>query len=624
MYTNEPREKAGRDVERYERDLQNAKEGGDKAGERKSYYDLGCVHLRLGALKRAIDYLERHLKIAKEVGDKAGVSYSNFGSTYGSLEDLKKAIECHERHMQFAKEVREKAGEGSSSSGNLDVGDCKRAVEYNERAVKIAKEVEDKAAVAISLYCIGVSLANVGLIPRALDCFQSSVMLFNEIVADLQSKDEWNTSFLDLQRLYLKQGEVLETLLAAKEGSTQALKDLMELKHGSGNARYQSRSPEKSAYNPLSCLSSETVFIEIAEGEILLWVIQNGKDVKLRRKKMNNYFPKNKFISKEEVTVLIDDIFIKAGIKSDNKSPQNWNGDDEMAKTKQIDVLRTFYDIIVAPIADLIIGNELIFVPEGPLCLVPYAALMDSRSKYLCESFRIRVVPSLTTLKLIADCPADFHNKTGALLVGDPCYEEVNYKNNKPIPLPHARKEVEMIGQILGTAPLTGEKASKDEVLRRLSSVALVHIAAHGRMETGEIFLAPNPIRETREPKEEDYLLKLTDVSKAQLRARLVVLSCCYTARGDIKAEGVVGIARAFLSAGARSVLVSLWRIDDKATQEFMKHFYEVLVRGKRASEALKGAMECMRISKQFSEVKYWAPFVLIGDDVTLELTQSL
>ena len=108
-----------------------------------------------------------------------------------------------------------------------------------------------------------------------------------------------------------------------------------------------------------------------------------------------------------------------------------------------------------------------------------------------------------------------------------------------------------------------------------------------------------------------------------KLRARLVVLSCCHSGRGDIKAEGVVGIARAFLGAGARSVLVSLWAIDDEATLEFMKSFYQKLMEGRSAGESLNRAMNSMRESDKFSEVKYWAPFVLIGDDVTLEIGGS-
>ena len=183
-----------------------------------------------------------------------------------------------------------------------------------------------------------------------------------------------------------------------------------------------------------------------------------------------------------------------------------------------------------------------------------------------------------------------------------------------------AEKEVQMIGEILQTTPLVGKQATKDEVLRRISSVALVHIAAHGKMETGEIALAPTTTRSSSlVPVEKDYLLTMKDVLKAQIRARLVVLSCCHSARGEINAEGVVGIARAFLGAGARSVLVSLWAIDDEATMEFMKVFYQQLVNGRSASEALNKAMKSMRESVRFNAVKYWAPFVLIGDDVTVE-----
>ena len=203
------------------------------------------------------------------------------------------------------------------------------------------------------------------------------------------------------------------------------------------------------------------------------------------------------------------------------------------------------YDVIIALIADLLNGHEVIFAPEGSLGLVPYAALVDSRLKYLCESFRIRVMPFLTASKLISDCPEDFHNKTGALLVGDPCLKEVLFQGRKLDPLTFARKEVEMIGQILGTAPLTGEKATKDEVLKRLSSVALVHIAIHRRMDTGETVLAPQ--HGISDLVEEDFMVTTSDVLHVNLRARLVVLSCCHSACGEIKAEGVVGIARAFL-----------------------------------------------------------------------------
>ena len=215
----------------------------------------------------------------------------------------------------------------------------------------------------------------------------------------------------------------------------------------------------------------------------------------------------------------------------------------------QSSALKKLHNIIVTPIADLIEG-------QGPFCLVPYPALQDSNSSYRSDSFRIRVLPSLTTLQLIHDCPADFHMKTGALLVGDPCFKDIIYQGRRLLQPPGARKEVEMIGRILNVFPLTGE----------ISSVALVRFAAHGKMETGEVILAPNTARDNPQSQEKDYLLTMKDVMEAGLRARLVVVSCCYTARGEVMAEGVVCMACALLYAGARSVVVTLWAIDDESS----------------------------------------------------------
>ena len=81
----------------------------------------------------------------------------------------------------------------------------------------------------------------------------------------------------------------------------------------------------------------------------------------------------------------------------------------------------------------------------------------------------------------------------------------------------------------------------------------------------------------------------------------------------------MVGIARAFLAAGARCVLISLWAIDDEATMVFMQDFFEQLRDGKTVSAAIHQTMKSLRESEKFSEMRYWAPFQLIGDDVRIE-----
>ena len=173
-----------------------------------------------------------------------------------------------------------------------------------------------------------------------------------------------------------------------------------------------------------------------------------------------------------------------------------------------------------------------------------------------------------------------------------------------------------MIGRLLGVQPLLGRDATKQAVLKSMHSVSLIHFAAHGYAERGEIALSP--ISSCGTPNEEDYLLTMAEISQVRLTAKLVVLSCCHSASGQIRAEGVVGIARAFLASGARAVLAALWAVEDKATMWFMNRFYEHLVLGESASESLHQAMKSMR-QNRFSDVMQWAPFMLIGDDVAFK-----
>ncbi len=634
-------------IDYYERGLKIAKEVKDKAGEGSAYGNLGIVFERMGDLKKAIVCHSRSLKIAKEVGNKHGEGNAcgKIGNAYLRLGDFESAANYHKRHLTIATEIGDRAGEGMvhCNLGHVyrSMGDFTTAITYYERSLNIAKEVGYKAGVARSLYGLGRSFESQGSLPRALDCFHSSVEMFNDIRHHLLFKDEWKISYRDMHKdvytslwcLLKKQGKVVEALFAAEQGRAQALNDLMEFNYGLDAASLSSHTPHKSTYDLLRFLPSNTVFIAHDEREIVFWVVQNGSDVEVRRKEIfdNSSRDLDNFFQSLNVTAS-EEIGARAAVNCENRSLDMLEKDvvnERSPETRPNPVplhttaLRTFYDSVVEPIADLVHGNELVLVPEGPLCLAPYACFVDPDSRFLCESLRIRVIPSLTSLKLIVDCPNGYHSRTGVLLVGDPWVQEVVYQGKMLDQLPCAKEEVEMIGRILNTAPLIGKEATKDEVLKRISSVALVHIAAHGRMETGEIALAPNTTRASQIPSNEDFLLTMRDVMSVQIRARLVVLSCCHSARGEIKAEGVVGIARAFLAAGARSVLVSLWAIDDEATLECMKSFYSHLVKGRGASESLNLTMKCMRESDRFSEVKYWAPFVLIGDDVTLNLDGS-
>ena len=271
--------------------------------------------------------------------------------------------------------------------------------------------------------------------------------------------------------------------------------------------------------------------------------------------------------------------------------------------------------------ADLLDGSEIIVVPDRSLWHLPFAALPDESGKTLSETFKIRLAPSLTTLRLIHDSPTDYHCQTGALIVGNPDVGEVYFKGllRNFCNLPSAEEEAKMVARKLGVEPLLGQQATKQAVLEAMNSVALIHLATHGDSQRGDIALAPSFRFPNSIPTERDYLLTASDILQVKVRAKLVVLSCCHSARGEIKAaEGTVGIARAFLGSGARSVLVALWALEDRPTEKLMSHFYDNLVSGESASDSLHQARRWMR-RNGYSNVSLWAPFVLIGDNVTFD-----
>ena len=174
---------------------------------------------------------------------------------------------------------------------------------------------------------------------------------------------------------------------------------------------------------------------------------------------------------------------------------------------------KPFYDAIIGPTAEFLGPEdyELVIVPNGVLCFTSLAAVI--------ESIRIRTVSCLTSYKLILTVPRGYHKTTGVLLV-------INSQQ----------------------WTLTGRRATKAQVMKRMSSFGLIHIAAYGNQLAGENALSLNPGW--------DYMLKMSDVQGGNIQACLMVLNCF--SKWTRQNLGVVGIACAFLAAGARSVLVTL------------------------------------------------------------------
>ena len=624
-------------IEYYKKSLSIAQEIGNRKGEGGAYCNLGNAYESLRDFPQAMEYHKKHLTIVNKVGDREGegVAYSSLGHIHSSLGDHQRAIECYKQHLSTAKICGNKEGEGVAycnlGSAYYRLKDFKEALEYFKEHLIIAEEIGDRKGEGCAHKCLGLSLLPLGFLNKALHHFRCSVKVFDTIRASFISEDVLKISFRTSQQsAYTHLWQVLlslnrsdEALYAAERGRAQALLDALKETYGLTSLSPRSIESEEEVINISKKTTVSTVFFALEENLLSMWVLRKEGNPIFRGLKLPAIGKEHE----DSFSLLLDTVLKKigagVGIRCENRSMDKLSTttsttrDEHQASEasqETTDCLQLLYKVLIGPIENLLDGDELIVVPDGALCKAPWAALS--------ETLRIRTVPSLTSLKVITDSPCEYHSKSGALLVGDPCLKKITDKRGNPIydPLKYARMEVEMIGKILESQPLTGEDATKEAVLQRIGSVALIHIAAHGRKETGEIVLAPDPRWESDTPKEEDCIMKMSDIQAVKLRARLVVLSCCHSGQGEVSSEGVVGMARAFLFAGARSVLATLWAIDDEATMMFMKSFYQQLGSGESASVALQRAMKCLRDSHDYSAPKYWAPFVLMGDDVKIEL----
>ena len=573
-----------------------AQDIGNRNLEGYAYINLGFAYDSLDDLEKAMESYRLVLKIAKETGNRnlEGRAHSSFGGVYDSLGDLEKAMEAYRLGLKTAKETGNRNLEGCAYNNLGDVyeslGDVKKAIDFFQLGLGIAKETGDRKLKRHGYSNLARSYYFFGDIFKAEEFGKSCVKLVEKMRVLLQGNDAWKIhvrdesdfSFRILWRLQLQKGKTLEALFTAETGRAQALMDLMKSQFGVRKTIRNSSKPQMdlTISSISSHITSPTLFLaeDTNINAVYFWLLLNGQQF--------NFFEKE---VSDDLTSLThqayEEIGVSRGVKCKNHSLDEQEGKEieifsergTELTSQQVEggTLRTLYDMVIAPFSHLIEGDELIIIPDRSSFLIPYAALMDQHSRHLSEKLRIRLAPSLTSLRLLTECPEGRHNTSGALLVGNPWLKTVRIKNSRPFKqLPGAEKEVKIIGQILNIEPLTGKNATKDQVLSRLPSVSLVHMATHGCAKTGEIYLSPNAASMEKH-EEKDSLLTMAEVLDTQLHAKLVVLSCCHTARGEIKAEGVVGMARAFLGAGARSVIASLWELDDEATLEFMRHFYE-------------------------------------------------
>jgi hypothetical protein len=188
------------------------------------------------------------------------------------------------------------------------------------------------------------------------------------------------------------------------------------------------------------------------------------------------------------------------------------------------------------------------------------------------------------------------------------------------VPLPGTRRELERARRLIGgPSRLYLGAAATEEAVRSLPPSRVLHFASHGlidhRSPTSSSIVLSTEGGGDGEREHDGFLQAWEVIESLDLDSDLVVLSACNTGLGPLAgSEGLLGLSRAFLLAGSRSLLVSLWPLSDQASSLFMEHFYDALLDGVGKDEALRRAQAAVRATEEFRHPYYWAAFELIGD----------
>lgn len=495
--------------------------------------------------------------------------------------------------------------------------------EANDRAHGIS------ALVPHALQRLGINLYLAGQYPEAeqrlRDAYAKYVAFFGQ-THETQAASYYETQVETLrwlQRVLVAQKRFEEALEAAELGRSRALAATITGRMSSTNAEPAAPSLQNIRtiakehgstlveYSLLYDYDPDLLFIfsnfeDIPIASIYIWVVDPGGRITFRESPVPN--PGPSFVQ-----------MVRRARYSVGAFGRGVTVDPEpnAPKTRP---LQDLYNLLVAPIAAYLPreSSQLVtFVLQDWLFMLPFSALQDGSGHYLIEQHTIAVAPSLGVLDLTHKELRLAHKGKGALIVGNPAMPSLPAEPGQqpyPLnPLPGTEVEAKAIGAQLHATPLIGAAATKNEVLRRLPNAQLVHFATHGLLDqtTGgqrsALALAPS--------RSDDGFLTMTQIQDLKLNADLVVLSACDTARGKMSGDGVLGLSRAFLTAGVPSMLISLWAIPDAPTAFLMEHFYQRFGQGQDKATSLRTAM--LDTMKSYPSPGNWAAFVLLGESAS-------
>jgi tetratricopeptide (TPR) repeat protein len=622
-------------VKYHEQSLKLAQAVKNQLAESIATGNLGGVYASMGRYQQAMPLLEKSLELAKSVGNKSAQASAllNLGSAHHSLKQSEPAAKFYQQALQLAEAIPDKLRQ-SQALGSLglvaaDRQELAKAIQLQKQSLAIAKSIDDPQLQAVALNNLGHTFFSNQDFAAAETTLRQALNLLDGLRPGLT--DNYKVSIFDTQ---LQTYNLLQQVLVAANQPEKALEASEQSRARAFAELLAQRQGQKPDVKPITlseirriAKAQNATLVEYAividddfkfrgkqrakEEELVIWVVKPSGEISLRRVPM-----KGRFGSKGSLNRLVGLARCLSPAPTCPTVAESFELPPTPTTTSSNSAptypgLPELYQILIQPIQDLLPkapASRVVIIPQGGLFLVPFAALPNPQGQYLIEQHTILTAPSIQVLGLTQTQAQRIANRgKGAIVLGNP-----SPMPDSLAPLPASEKEAKQIAQMLNVPVILGTQATRKTLQPQLSQARIIHLATHGLLAYGQLGQLDIPGAIALSTADQtNGLLTAPEIINFNLNAELVVLSACDTGRGNITGDGVLGLSRAWLGAGASSVVVSLWAVDDLSTAALMVEFYRSLQSGNDRAHALRQAI--LKTMPQYPSPKDWAAFTLMG-----------
>ena len=598
----------------YAEALSYANSAGDREGSATTLYNLARVESSLGALEDARSHIEESLKLNE--ASRAKISSQDLRIAY---------FASVHQHYEFYIDLLMQLHHARPSGG------------FDVQALQVSEKARARSLLEL-LTQSGTTLRKTAP-PELLQRERSIRSALNsELFRKLQASSDKNgakPASTDIAKLEMQYEEIKYQIRTVSAGyASIALPQTLDVEEVQRKI-----------------LDDDTAILEYSLGEkrSFVWVITS-------RSVTTYELPPSAILEKEGRSL------IEALVVAPSNTPKTPAETDYLKQAEKISSL--LFDRALNNVT----AKRLVIIGDGVLQNLPYAALThqktDANRALLIDDFEVVRLPSISVLSVLR---RQLNNRTPAQLavavVADPVFNNADVRVQRAISsgrkeagntsslakapanvvaekslataralrgsnfsaeisrLPFSRQEAQSILSLTSgdqSFAALDFKANRATVLNSdLSKYRIIHFATHGLLNSDHPELSGvllSMVDEKGRP--QDGFLQLNEIYNLNLQAELVVLSACQTGLGkDVKGEGLVGLTRGFMYAGATRVVASLWKVDDAATAQLMSYFYqEMFTNQKKPAAALRAAQLKMAKHRAWKSPYYWAGFVIQGE----------